>query len=58
VVLIAGEAGIGKTALLNTFLHEARARNSILIACGQRIEQYGAREAYLPIFDALGAQTS
>jgi DNA-binding winged helix-turn-helix (wHTH) protein len=55
VVLIAGEAGIGKTALLNAFLDRARTADSMLIACGQCVEQYGAREAYLPIFDALGA---
>jgi len=55
VVLIAGEAGIGKTALLNAFLDRARGANSMLVACGQCVEQYGAREAYLPIFDALGA---
>jgi DNA-binding winged helix-turn-helix (wHTH) protein/tetratricopeptide (TPR) repeat protein len=54
VVFIAGEAGIGKTALLNSFLDRVRATHPILIACGQCIEQYGTREAYLPIFDALG----
>jgi predicted ATPase len=55
VVFIAGEAGIGKTALLNGFLDQLRAAHPILVACGQCIEQYGTREAYLPIFDALGA---
>jgi len=54
VVFIAGEAGIGKTALLNGFLDQLRAAHPILVACGQCIEQYGTREAYLPIFDALG----
>jgi DNA-binding winged helix-turn-helix (wHTH) protein/tetratricopeptide (TPR) repeat protein len=54
VVFIVGEAGIGKTALLNGFLDQVRATASILIACGQCVEQYGTREAYLPVFDALG----
>src|SRR5215472_24002 len=53
LVLIAGEAGIGKTALLNTFLEQVREKERIHIAVGQCVEQYGAREAYLPIFDAL-----
>jgi len=53
VVFIAGEAGIGKTALLNTFLDQAAAVSPSSVACGQCIEQYGTREAYLPIFDAL-----
>jgi predicted ATPase/DNA-binding winged helix-turn-helix (wHTH) protein len=50
VVFITGEAGIGKTALLNAFLERARGAR---IACGQCVEQYGTREAYLSIFDAL-----
>lgn len=54
VVFIAGEAGIGKTALLNAFLEQADAAGPVRIACGQCIEQYGTREAYLPILDALG----
>jgi len=54
IVFIAGEAGIGKTALLNTFLGQAHAASPVCIACGQCIEPYGTREAYLPIFDALG----
>src|SRR5215469_5761278 len=53
VVLIAGEAGIGKTALMNSFLDQVREKEPVLIAMGQCVEQYGTREAYLPIFDAL-----
>jgi predicted ATPase/DNA-binding winged helix-turn-helix (wHTH) protein len=53
IVLIAGEAGIGKTGLMNTFLGQARGTDSVLTAVGQCVEQYGTREAYLPIFDAL-----
>lgn len=52
VVFIAGEAGIGKTALLNTFVQQIA--SAAWVVCGQCVEQYGTREAYLPIFDALG----
>jgi DNA-binding winged helix-turn-helix (wHTH) protein len=55
VVFIVGEAGIGKTALLNGFLEQVRATQPILVAFGQCIEQYGTREAYLPVFNALGS---
>ena len=54
VILIPGESGIGKTALLNAFLDSVRDANAALIASGQCVEQYGTGEAYLPIFDAMG----
>lgn len=52
IVFVTGEAGIGKTTLVDAFLdgldpEVARAR-------GQCLEQYGAGEAYLPWLDALG----
>ncbi|HEY8549013.1 MAG TPA: AAA family ATPase [Vicinamibacterales bacterium] len=54
VVCLAGEAGIGKTALLNRFLHEAGARpDRPLIGRGQAVEYVGAGEAYMPVLDAL-----
>ncbi len=53
VVFIAGEAGIGKTSLLNALLDQVRATDSVRIVCGQCVEQYGTREPYLPIFSAL-----
>jgi predicted ATPase len=53
LVLIAGEAGIGKTALMNAFMDHVREKEPVLSAVGQCVEQYGTREAYLPIFDAL-----
>jgi predicted ATPase len=53
VVFVAGEAGIGKTTLIETFL-AVSAASQALAARGQAVEQVGAREPYLPVLDALG----
>jgi DNA-binding winged helix-turn-helix (wHTH) protein/tetratricopeptide (TPR) repeat protein len=53
MVFIAGEAGIGKTALLQAFLDNISAAGDARVVCGHCVEQFGTREAYLPIFDAL-----
>jgi hypothetical protein len=53
IVFIAGSAGIGKTALLQAFLRNMTAAGDARIACGHCVEQFGTREAYLPIFDAV-----
>jgi predicted ATPase/DNA-binding winged helix-turn-helix (wHTH) protein len=50
-VFVTGEAGIGKTTLVESFLDHAGA--NICILRGQCLEQYGSGEAYLPILDAL-----
>ena len=52
-VFITGEAGIGKTTLVEALLDRARDRGALtaLAACA---EHHGSREAYLPIFDAVG----
>ena len=54
IVFVTGEAGIGKTALVDTFAQHIADDRSIRIARGQCLEQYGAGEAYLPVFDAVG----
>ncbi len=54
IVFITGEAGIGKTALVDAFLARAAARADVRVARGQCVELYGAAEAYLPWLDALG----
>jgi DNA-binding winged helix-turn-helix (wHTH) protein/tetratricopeptide (TPR) repeat protein len=53
VVFVTGEAGIGKTTIIQSFL-AAPAASQVLVARGQAIEQAGAREPYLPVLDALG----
>jgi hypothetical protein len=52
VIFVTGEAGIGKTSLVDAFLDEV-ARSRVRIARGQCPPQHGAGEAYLPVLDAL-----
>jgi tetratricopeptide (TPR) repeat protein len=55
VVLVSGEAGIGKTALVERFLTLAAQRHPrVSIARGQCSERFGHGEAYLPFIEALG----
>ena len=51
---ITGEAGIGKTTLVDTFVAQLAGQAPLWIGRGQCIEQYGAGEAYLPLLEALG----
>ncbi len=54
VIFLTGEAGIGKTTLVETFVAQCGAEHAIWIGHGQCIEQYGAGEPYLPLLEALG----
>jgi DNA-binding winged helix-turn-helix (wHTH) protein len=54
VVFVTGEAGIGKAALVETFVAHLQGEPGLWIGHGQCIEQYGAGEAYLPLLEALG----
>ncbi|NOT53717.1 MAG: AAA family ATPase, partial [Deltaproteobacteria bacterium] len=54
LLFVAGEAGIGKTALIDTFVTQAREQHAVRVLHGQCVEHHGAAEAYLPILDALG----
>jgi DNA-binding winged helix-turn-helix (wHTH) protein/tetratricopeptide (TPR) repeat protein len=54
VGVIAGEPGIGKTALVDMFLSQVAATEDVWIGHGQCLDHYGAGEAYLPILEALG----
>src|SRR5689334_6225270 len=53
VVFVTGEAGIGKTTLVQAFLKQAEDIPGIRIARGQCLEHYGAGEAYLPVLDGF-----
>jgi len=54
IVFVTGEAGIGKTALVDTFAQRIASDRNIRIGRGQCLEQYGTSEAYLPVLDAIG----
>ncbi|MGM9487842.1 AAA family ATPase [Ideonella sp. YS5] len=51
-VVVGGEAGIGKSALLRHLASRAQAAGA-WVAIGQCIEQVGGGEPYLPVLDAL-----
>lgn len=54
VGFITGEAGIGKTALVEAFIAQVAAEAEVWIGHGQCIDQYGTGEAYFPVLEALG----
>src|SRR5215471_4853225 len=54
VGVIAGEAGIGKTALVHTFVAQIAATEDVWVGHGQCLDHYGVGEAYLPLLEALG----
>jgi DNA-binding winged helix-turn-helix (wHTH) protein/tetratricopeptide (TPR) repeat protein len=54
LVFVSGEAGIGKTTMLDAFLGRAEHEPDLLIARGACLEHYGAAEAYLPVLEAFG----
>src|SRR5262245_49876845 len=53
IVFVTGEAGIGKTALVDTFARSIASDLRIRIGRGQCLEQYGTSEAYLPVLEAM-----
>jgi DNA-binding winged helix-turn-helix (wHTH) protein/tetratricopeptide (TPR) repeat protein len=53
IVFIAGEAGAGKTTLVEAFLERPRGA-AVLVARGQCVEHRGSGEPYMPLLDALG----
>jgi DNA-binding winged helix-turn-helix (wHTH) protein/tetratricopeptide (TPR) repeat protein len=54
IVFVTGEAGIGKTTLIDRFIGEVESTGGVCVARGQCLEQYGEGEAYLPVLEALG----
>ena len=54
VGVIAGEPGIGKTALVEAFLAQVAASGACRVGHGQCVEPYGPGEPYLPVLEALG----
>ena len=54
LVFITGEAGIGKTTIVESLVARAGAAAQTLVAHGQCVEHRGAGEPYLPVLEALG----
>src|SRR5713101_8176573 len=53
VVFVTGEAGIGKTTVVEAFLARAETQVNIWTARGRCVAHYGTGEAYLPVLEAL-----
>src|SRR5262249_40381865 len=49
VSFVTGEAGIGKTALVERFVRDAAGEESLWVGWGQCVEGYGAGEPYRPV---------
>lgn len=58
LVLVSGEPGIGKSALIEFFLAGVVTDRGIRIARGQCLDHHGAGEPYLPMIDALTRMAS
>ena len=54
MVFVTGEAGLGKTTLVEAFVTAIGSHGPLWIGHGQCVEHYGAGEAYLPVLEALG----
>src|SRR5499426_3957007 len=54
LVLLSGEAGIGKTTVVELVLARLDSERGVRLARGQCAEHYGEGEPYLPLFEALG----
>jgi hypothetical protein len=54
VIFVTGEAGIGKTTLIDEFERRASKIPKLKFARGQCVEGFGGKEAYYPFFQAMG----
>ena len=54
MIFVTGEAGLGKTTLVEAFVAAIGNHGPLWIGHGQCVEHYGAGEAYLPVLEALG----
>jgi DNA-binding winged helix-turn-helix (wHTH) protein/tetratricopeptide (TPR) repeat protein len=54
MIFVTGEAGIGKTTLLERFLEEVAQGREAVVGRGQCLEQYGEGEPYLAVLEAVG----
>lgn len=54
MLCLTGEPGIGKSTMVDAFLHRMVLPRGVWHALGQCVEQYGPGEVYRPVFEALG----
>lgn len=54
VVFVTGEAGIGKTALVDAFCGDLASTPGVIVARGQCVEGLGLKDEYYPVKEALG----
>ena len=54
VVFVSGEAGVGKTTLVDAFVAHARGKAPFWFGYGQCLDHCGSREPYMPVLEALG----
>jgi DNA-binding winged helix-turn-helix (wHTH) protein/tetratricopeptide (TPR) repeat protein len=55
IVFVTGEAGIGKTALVDEFRRRAAYSVALRLTTGQCVEGYGGKEAYYAVLEAFGS---
>ena len=53
LVFVSGEAGVGKTTVVDLWLARQDAGSDVRVARGQCVEHYGEGEPYLPVLEAL-----
>ncbi|MGA3046566.1 MAG: AAA family ATPase [Terracidiphilus sp.] len=53
LVFVAGEAGIGKTALIDAFCRQINSTPAARVARGQCVQGIGCKEEYYPVTEAL-----
>jgi predicted ATPase len=54
-VFVTGEAGTGKTTLVDVFVGEASASGPLFVGWGACVEHYGSGQVYLPVLNAIHA---
>jgi len=55
LIFVTGEAGIGKTSLVDVFAQHEIADPNLRIGRGQCVEGFAWKEAYYPVLDAIGS---